>query len=285
MRHSFPAYDPSSGVNMTKDEAMNHFGATDADAFTGDALSFDAYFNDDAMIDAPVARFTPINDATGSMSTLPDTVSPADLLYNDFSAPNSNSFTNLTTPSMLDDNSPFLTDSANVSPAFELGDFNTTGAHHDSFAPLFPSNEFDHLGSATTVQARKQHRDLNSSSESLVRQASTSAMSRSTSARSNTDAPMSSTTKADILRHRLSLNAGIGKSSRRATKALGPIEVDEGDERALKRAKNTLAARKSRQKKKDEVETLESKLLEMVEERDYWKMLAVRYGAPVPEGN
>ena len=57
--------------------------------------------------------------------------------------------------------------------------------------------------------------------------------------------------------------------------------ADEEDDRAVKRARNTMAARKSRQKKRDIEDSLREALEEMTRQRDRWRMLAVKHGAPI----
>jgi len=60
-------------------------------------------------------------------------------------------------------------------------------------------------------------------------------------------------------------------SSRRVTKPLPPIVVDPSDTTAVKRARNTEAARKSRAKKMAQLEALEQRIRELEEERDFFK--------------
>jgi len=67
-----------------------------------------------------------------------------------------------------------------------------------------------------------------------------------------------------------------GVSSRKRDKPLPPIVVeDPNDTIAMKRARNTLAARKSRQKKMEKVEELQGRIAELEQERDHWKRLAL----------
>src|SRR5699024_8791645 len=87
---------PSSDLTDPEDETMDLHSAGGA-GFGDEPLSFDQLFPEDTGHSAMTMNgFTAINDPTASNSTLAETVSPADLLYgHDFSAPNSNSFTNL----------------------------------------------------------------------------------------------------------------------------------------------------------------------------------------------
>ena len=47
----------------------------------------------------------------------------------------------------------------------------------------------------------------------------------------------------------------------------------------MKRARNTLAARKSRERKAQRLDDLEERIAELERERDYWKQLAQERGA------
>ena len=73
--------------------------------------------------------------------------------------------------------------------------------------------------------------------------------------------------------------AGVGAKKR--DKPLPPIMVDEHDTVALKRARNTAAARKSRAKKVEERDTLETRIAELENmlatqqrETEFWKAQA-----------
>lgn len=222
--------------------------------------------------------FDSFRDPSASQSTLADTVSPSDLAYNhdEFTPamPTGHSFDSLATPSLLDDTSPYMDDNLDVSPAFESFNVN------HGYAPLFPQDDEP----APPPRKRKHtgaEPDIASSTESLPRPGAVD-MSRTSSSRSMQMPPSDNASNREALRQRLSVQGDIPKSTRRQSRNLGPIEVDSADETAAKRAKNTMAARKSRQKKKDEVSMLENKLLDVMDDRDYWKMMAIKYGAPVP---
>jgi len=81
--------------------------------------------------------------------------------------------------------------------------------------------------------------------------------------------------------HRLASPSGVQKN-RRTGKTLEPIEVEDLDPVSVKRAKNTMAARKSRQKKRDVEEQLRIELAAMTAERDRWMHAAIARGAPPP---
>lgn len=74
--------------------------------------------------------------------------------------------------------------------------------------------------------------------------------------------------------------AGVN-ASRRRSKPLPPIHVDDAaDEKSMKRARNTLAARKSRARRQNHIEELEQAVKELEarlekteQERDHYKAL------------
>jgi hypothetical protein len=73
-----------------------------------------------------------------------------------------------------------------------------------------------------------------------------------------------------------------GVQSRKRDKPLPPIMVDQADPVALKRARNTAAARKSRAKKVEErdgfeeaIAALQARVAELEAERDQWKLQAL----------
>ncbi|KAL3962642.1 hypothetical protein ACCO45_004165 [Purpureocillium lilacinum] len=67
-----------------------------------------------------------------------------------------------------------------------------------------------------------------------------------------------------------------GVNSRKRDKPLPPIIVeDPHDTVAMKRARNTLAARKSRERKAQRFEDLEARIAKLEAERDHWKKIAL----------
>jgi general control protein GCN4 len=63
---------------------------------------------------------------------------------------------------------------------------------------------------------------------------------------------------------------------RRRRQSIRPIVIDDpGDFVATKRARNTIASRKSRQKKVERLNYLEREIVKLKEERDYWRSLAL----------
>lgn len=186
-----------------------------------------------------------------SSSTNVGTVSPHDLMVRDptFSAPNSTAFTNLTSPSLYNE-SPAL-DDAFTSPMFQDSDMSG-----DPWFPLFPdANNTNHnVGQSPAEQSPLQPAEELEVSEHLR-------MERRRSGNSPGSGKASSTS---------------GVAARKRNQPLPPIVVeDPNDTIAMKRARNTLAARKSRQKKMERFDELEAEIAKLKEDRDYWKNLAL----------
>lgn len=73
-------------------------------------------------------------------------------------------------------------------------------------------------------------------------------------------------------------NLGDDDSSRKRVKPLPDIILNPDDIIGMKRARNTIAARKSRQRKQQAVEDMENKIEELTRDRDQWKRLAMSRG-------
>lgn len=184
------------------------------------------------------------------------TVSPQDLLIQDpyMSAPNSSALTSLTSPSPYE--SPDFGDNYNVSPNFGSCDFDT--GPNETWFPLFPQ-ETGVQSSIGTSQSPAEKAD------ELEVVELTSGVGRRKSGHS----PISG-------RH----SSVSGVNSRRRDKPLPPIIVENPDDIvAMKRARNTLAARKSRERKVMRFEELEEKIQKLEAERDHWKDMALARGA------
>ncbi|KAK3692339.1 hypothetical protein B0T22DRAFT_495554 [Podospora appendiculata] len=199
-------------------------------------------------------------DLSGSVSSSTNmgTVSPQDLLIQEpfMSAPNSSALTALTSPSMYGESPDF--DSFDVSPNFGSHDFD---AGSDVWYPLFPqANPQQELHQP--VANAEQSPATGSEDLEVVE-----------SAPSQKRKPGHSPPSG---RH----SSVAGVSSRRRDKPLPPIIVeDSSDTIAMKRARNTLAARKSRERKAQRFEELEEKIDKLTADRDYWKNLALAHGA------
>lgn len=195
---------------------------------------------------------------SSSSSTNMGTVSPQDLLVRDpfASAPNSTAFTNLTSPSTYNE-SPEYNDSFDVSPF--------VGNHHDldsalagdPWYPLFPQD--DQMKETKVEQSPLLPEEELEVSEALRGGSGRRRSGTATSPPSGTHSSVS------------------GVNSRKRDKPLPPIIVeDPNDTVAMKRARNTLAARKSRQRKMQRFDELEDRIAKLEAERDHWKEIALR---------
>ena len=239
-----------SDMNSFFDVAATGLG----ESYAADAVLLDA--------DYPVNNFTAVNQSASDSPSIDSvTVSPKDLLKDPLaSAPPSTAFTNLTSPSIFD--SPDVNESFDTSPLFNSQDIDL-GA--DQWYPLFsgsavgndesPANPTEEIYEQTAfaLQANPDQRPRSSPKQAVP------------NARGTPNSKHSSFS---------------GVSAKKRDRPLPPITVDDlSDTVALKRARNTLAARKSRQKKMQRVDELEQTIEELKEEVNHWKDLALRQQA------
>jgi len=229
---------------------MMNAADVDLDEFTGFEAGAHTAFS------SPVVptHFDFSGSASSSTSNL-GTVSPHDLLVNEpfMSAPNSSALTALTSPSVNE--SPDF-DAYDVSPNFGDADFG--GANAANWFPLFPDSQ----GAEQQVDSSPAQ-----TSDDFEHIEPVSGGGRRKSANS----PASGTPRHSSV-------AGVG--SRKRDKPLPPIIVDDpSDTVAMKRARNTLAARKSRERKAQRFEELEERIAKLEAERDHWKQLALGQSA------
>jgi len=280
-RPPVPLFSQSTG-NVQRSK-MNHTDLeTDDFAAFGNGATATAYSS---------PGFPPAFDysSTPSSTTNMATVSPQDLLITDHSfpdhsfgsAPNSAALTTLTSPSIYN-TSPDFGDGYDFSPDVGSNDFDLTT---NEWFPLFPPTE--NPQSALSKVENIEDSPATQSDELEV------AASKSTSGhhrRKSSQSPPSG-------RH----SSVSGVNPRRRDKPLPPIIVDDpSDTVAMKRARNTLAARKSRERKAHRLEDLEEQLEKSNAERekinaerdtlkvenndlkaqiDYWKSVARAAGA------
>lgn len=193
-----------------------------------------------------------------STSTNMGTVSPQDLLIHEpfMSAPNSTALTALTSPSIYNESPEFA--DYDVSPSFGSGDFDAGST--DAWFPLFPQANPQ---AAVSQKPSSVEDSPASKSDDLDGVEITSGHQRR---------------KSSGTSPRHSSISGVG--SRRRDKPLPPIIVeDPSDVVAMKRARNTLAARKSRERKAARLEELEEKIAKLTAERDHWRNMALAHGA------
>lgn len=192
--------------------------------------------------------------SASSSTTNLATISPQDLLVSDFmSAPNSAALTHLTSPSMYGE-SPDFADAYDVSPNFGSTDFDGSA---EPWFPLFPQdtssipNLLEKSSAENSPAQKSDDSDLGS---------------RPPSSRRKSGGSPPSTRHSSV----------SGVAARKRDKPLPPIIVeDPSDTVAMKRARNTLAARKSRERKAQRFEDLEERIAKLEAERDHWKRIAL----------
>jgi hypothetical protein len=215
-------------------------------------------FQSEMSFDFTASAFTSVNNPVYTPQSI-QTVSPKDI-FNDplGSAPPSASFTNLTTPDIGE--SPLL-DSYDTSPMFQ-GDLSQT---HEWYS-LFPETEI------------KQSPPAIPNAPVMERGTSSSSIARSSPSVAGSPIVLdTSHRRKSSVNSSPAPSSGVSKSRRRKG-PLPPIEVDPNDKVALKRARNTLAARDSRQRKFNHVQTLEKRVAELEAETQKWKEIALAMG-------
>ena len=220
-----------------------------------DSLFDYSVFDGKEEFDFQISNFRPTdNTASTQSSSPPQTVSPQDVLLDTISAPPSSTMTNFSTPGTYPTNSPFITTSADPSPLYEQ-DFLTDEANQ--WEPLFPT-EGDVSNGAMF------------GNNSIEYEASDVAVPPPMSR--NQSSPGRSSRGSHQGRH----SSISGVNARKRNNPLPPITVDDpNDSVAVKRARNTAAARKSRARKIERMEELEETIEKLTAERDHWKRIAL----------
>lgn len=229
---------------------FNHNDFTSApdssdDLFDG-SLDFGTHFesiNDPAPAPAPARN--------------PQTVSPKDLMVESMSAPPSSAFTDLTTPGTSAYDSPYMANSTETSPLFAEESF---ADDPDKWPSLFdpieeemntgPVSHFAGASPSPTYVAPRMSRNGSSPGQSSPRSSH---------------------------QGRHSFTSGV--APKRRDKPLPAITVeDPNDTVAVKRARNTMAARKSREKRVERAEQLVSQVTQLEAEVEHWKNIAISMG-------
>ncbi|KAL2803056.1 hypothetical protein BJX63DRAFT_440443 [Aspergillus granulosus] len=220
----------------------------------GDELSF-----------ADAGMFSPQLIPTGFVAAkdgdMPSgTVSPKDLMM-DSSAPPSASFTDLSTPMF---ESPAW--SEDTSPLFDTG--LDLAAGHEHWGSLFPEElpmSFDPAALEIAASLSQEVKPEPSASPAVK--------------------SVSSPVRSPVVRGSATKHSTVAGVNARQRKPLAPIKYDESDPAAVKRARNTEAARKSRAKKLERQEDMERRIQELQQEladakrtAEYWKTLAESRG-------
>ena len=207
--------------------------------------------------------FESINHPTSAIDSV-QTISPKDIMVDTISAPASTTFTNLTTPGTSYLESPlYMAGSTDTSPLFAEDHL---GAEADNWPSLFGDENTHHVADQTAYI-------LDSPSSNHV----APHMSR------NASSPGKSSTRSSQ-QGRHSFASGV--SAKRRDKPLPAITIaDPEDTVAVKRARNTMAARKSREKRVKRTDELLARNAELEKEndtvkvdRDYWKNIALSRG-------
>ncbi|KAL2853754.1 hypothetical protein BJY01DRAFT_243945 [Aspergillus pseudoustus] len=213
---------------------------------------------------ADAAMFSPHLIPTGFVASkdgaVPSgTVSPKDLMM-DSSAPPSASCTDLSTPQL---ESPSW--SEDTSPLFEGMDL---GAGHEHWGSLFPEElpmSFDPAVLEIAASLSQEVKPEPSASPAIE--------------------SVSSPTRSPVVRGSATKHSTVAGVNARQRKPLTPIKYDEKDPAAVKRARNTEAARKSRAKKLERQEDMERRIQDLQQEladakrsAEYWKTMAQSRG-------
>ena len=194
--------------------------------------------------------FTAINGSTSSQSPVtPQTVSPQELLNHTMamSAPSSTAFPPLSTPGSTYFESPFMESSSlDTSPMVD-GALDSTLDFKDFTMPLFPQDGSDMFVNthASFASAGTASTNVSTSSPMIHQKSSPGRPSTSNSVRG----------------HARKHSSVSGISKPKARRELEPIKITEEDSKEdAKRKKNTAAARKSRQKRQETMESYEAEL-------------------------
>ncbi|KKA26577.1 hypothetical protein TD95_004900 [Thielaviopsis punctulata] len=209
--------------------------------------------------------FSPAQDTASGLSNM-GTVSPQDLVISDsFSAPGSAALTTMTTPSLYDGSPLFdASPSFDGSPNFGTAEFDACS----SWFPLFPIEGA--TGKDVKIESIPSALGLPISPPSVSISPVAVAVSPPTVGVEAATPARRKLSTAQGGRH----SASAGVNAHRRTKPLPPIVVeDPSDTVAMKRARNTLAARKSRERKAQRLEDLEERIIELEKDRDHWKQL------------
>lgn len=244
-----------SSLDFVASPTFNH-KCSSSNAFTTEQMkAFDpeAAFNELFSPEFSSPQFTAAHD----FNTAVPTISPQELLMNQ---PASAATTHLTSPLSFFD-SP--NDSYDTSPLFAPDDITQDGAWYSLFPDAAPDTEESSVSPPNpTLPVQGSPLIGNGYSDDDIVDVvgdspSTSPRFRSTSAGPN---------------QRRSQTSGVRKRG-----PLPPIVVeDPSDTVAMKRARNTLAARKSRAKKLERMEEMEIQIEELKAQVEHWKTIATQ---------
>lgn len=260
-----PSFSSASGFPLTShdsDMSAEMFDFSADFSNTPDVspnLSYDDYADFDPQYGS--IAFESINHSASApdVSSV-QTISPQDIMVDTMSAPASTTFTNMTTPGTSYMESPlFMADSTDTSPLFAQDHL---GAEADHWPSLFEDDNTHRMDDTTMSHL------TGSPASNTVHVAPQ--MSR------NSSSPGQSSSRGSH-QGRHSFTSGV--NPRRRDKPLPAITVaDPEDVVAVKRARNTMAARKSREKRVKRTDELLARNAELEKECDYWKSIALSRG-------
>lgn len=230
----------------SSDSMFNFSEFTSASEAHGDAL-YDS-------LNSFTTHFETVDDpAPGQAST----VSPKDIMVDSMSAPPSGAFTDLTTPGTSTWESPYTANSCETSPLFM-----------DNLSPDDDPDKWPSLFGE--IQETEREATVSESITSPKTSHVAPKMSR------NDSSPGQASSRSSH-QGRHSFTAGV--APRRRDKPLPAITVeDPTDTVAIKRARNTLAARKSREKRMERTEALVNQVNDLEVEVEHWKSIALCMG-------
>ena len=197
------------------------------------------------------------------------TMSPQDIFRN--SSNSSLSLSHSGHSSAQVPNAPFLADNmepADSSPLLDNGD--------SSDLLAFPDLDMLLMTSSRSLSSAYSHTPA---APDMARVNSNDSAAHSNSSESSNRAKLVALSTTDLRRPSVTSPTGGGvKKPHRRKDSLPPILYDPEDGVAKKRARNTLAARESRQRKVDYVRTLEKSKAELESEVERWKQIARAHG-------
>jgi len=231
---------------------------TSFDASSHDLNSFDVYGSSGLLDASPL--FGVESNPLADLGLDGQTVSPADVSRNSSfvgSVPNSAALTNLTSPEL--DFSPYPDSAYETSPLFSTSNVDDVAA----WFPLFPD------AAAPAVPPMERNASQQSASSS-----NDSPLVMGASAELSPDPKVSPSGG-----HRRSTSsAGVNKSRRRAGPLKAITDYDAADKASMKRARNTMAARVSRARKVDHIDTLEKRVADLEAWKDKARATLVQHG-------
>jgi len=208
----------------------------------------------DEALDNFTTHFEAINDSAPGQAS---TVSPSEIMVDSTSAPPSGAFTDLTTPGTSTWESPYAANSCETSPLFM-----------DNLSPDDDPDKWPSLFGE--IREPEREAPVSDSITSPKTSHIAPKMSRN-------DSSPGQTSSRSSHQGRHSFTAGV--APRRRDKPLPAITVeDPTDTVAIKRARNTLAARKSREKRMERTEALLNQVNDLEVEVEHWKSIALGMG-------